>query len=283
MKICIIAIDGLEYNLVKSWRLKGLQQEVFGYVDVSDMKTLLTPIIWASFITGVPPSVHGIKSWWGVSSNSSLNSLFYWIRYNFPLIKNLSQWRLRKIASLFGVSVRPPQKNDLTKKGLQTIFDFAEKPVVIDVPSYNESADVRSRYSKAMDGGIKEYEKEIWTVHKERIAKIMHKLDTDFDLFMAWIDLGDQMGHLWMGKNKAKMLKTYISLESLVQRIKEELSEDTLCLIVSDHGMESSSMKEPMHSNRAFFSFNIDVGWRPNSIMDYANFIKDIMSKKEEV
>ena len=86
-----------------------------------------------------------------------------------------------------------------------------------------------------------------------------------------------------MGKNKAKMLKTYISLESLVQRIKEELSEDTLCLIVSDHGMESSSMKEPMHSNRAFFSFNIDVGWRPNSIMDYANFIKDIMSKKEEV
>jgi len=32
MKVFILAIDGLEYNLVKGWRLKDLQQRVYGWV-----------------------------------------------------------------------------------------------------------------------------------------------------------------------------------------------------------------------------------------------------------
>ena len=279
MKVCILAIDGLEYNLVKKWRLKGLQQELCGFIDVSNMKTLLTPVIWASFITGEPPEVHGVTSWWSVSSKSSLNTFFHWVRYNIPFIKKVSQWRLREILRIFGMSIRPPQSSDLEKRGLKTIFDYASNPIVIDVPSYNESAEIRSRYSKAMDKGIKNYENVLWAVHKERVNRSMNNIKDDYDLFMAWIDIGDQMGHLYRGLNKMKMMKTYIILERFAMNIKKNLPEDTLFLIVSDHGMEINDSGGPVHSNRAFYSFNFNLGWKPNSIMDYANFIKEKIVK----
>lgn len=282
MRVFILAIDGLEYNLVKGWRLKGLQQKVYGWVDASQFKLLLTPIIWASFITGKPPESHGIKSWWTVSSNSRLDHLFHLFRRKVPIIREMSGWKLRRLLNFFGLNVRPPQVSDLRREGLVTIFDYASKPIVIDVPSYNERTDTRERYSKAMDGGLATYENELWRVHTERVRRIMDGLSNDWDLFMAWVDLADQMGHLWMGRNRLKMLKTYISLETLAQRIKQNLPDNTLFLIASDHGMETSGIQ---HSNRAFYSFNMHVGWRPQSIMDYANFIRSLLkfSKYERV
>ena len=277
MKVFILAIDGLEYKLVERWRLRGLQQTIYGWLDVSNFKHLLTPIIWASFITGMPPEVHGIKSWWTFSSNSVLDSFFHWIRYKIPIVQNMSQWKLRKLLKFFGLNVAPPQANDLKRKGLATIFDYASNPVVIDVPSYNESPNTRARYSHAMDRGIEAYEKELWKVHEERVGRIMNVLNSKWDLFMAWIDIGDQMGHIYFD-NKFKMLKTYTRLDTLAQRIRQNLKKDTFFLIVSDHGMKLSSDGYPEHSNRAFYSFNRNIKWRPQNILDYANFIKSLLN-----
>lgn len=279
MKVFILAIDGLEYNLVKKWHLSDLQQRVCGHVDVSNFKHLLTPIIWASFITGKLPECHGVTSWWTFSSNPQVDSMFHWVRYKVPIIRRMDQWKLRRLLNLFGLTVRTPGLNDLQRKGLKTFFDNASKPIVIGVPSYNERTSTRERYSRAMDKGIVLYEKEIWRVHYERVRRIMDKLNFKWDLFMAWVDLADQMGHLYINKNKLKMLKTYISLETLARRIKQNLSNDTLFLIVSDHGMELSPEGYPEHSNRAFYSFNIDLRWRPLSITDYANFIKGLLAQ----
>lgn len=275
MKVFILAIDGLEYNLVRSWRLKGLQQTIYGWLDVSSFKHILTPIIWASFITGKPPESHGIKSWWIFSSNSLIDSIFHWVRYNVPIIRRMSQGKLRRLTNLLGLDVACPQVRDLKRKGLSTIFDYASKPIVVDVPSYNESPDTRSRYSGAMDRGIEAYENEIWRVHKERVGRIMDALDAEWDLFMAWIDIADQMGHISFG-NKLKMLKTYTRLDTLAQRIWQNLPNGTLFLIVSDHGMQLSINGYPEHSKRAFYSFNMDVEWRPQSILDYANFLRSL-------
>ena len=279
MKIFILALDGLEYTLVLKWRLKGLMQKVNGWIDASEIKNLLTPIIWASFITGQPPEIHKIKSWWSISNNTTIDSFFHWI-YNYLTSQGLEvpRFKLRKILNLFGLDVKSPQKSDLLKKGLDTIFNYAVSPIVIDVPSYNESADTRIRYSIAMEGGISIYENEIWKIHNERVNKIFNKIHGDWDLFMAWIDLADQMGHLWMGRNKLKMLKAYMNLETLTQRIKKELPEDTLFMVVSDHGMTTFE-KYPIHSNRAYYSFNKEIGWVPQSIMDYAGFIKNVLNE----
>jgi predicted AlkP superfamily pyrophosphatase or phosphodiesterase len=279
MKTFILAVDGLEYDLVKKWRLKGLQQKVYGQIDVSNFKHLLTPIIWASFITGELPKRHRVTSWWTFSSNPQVDHMFHWIRYKIPIMRSISQWKLRRLLKLFRLNVRPPGLNDLQRKGLKTIFDYASKPIVIDVPSYNERPSTRERYSKAMDKGIVSYEKEIWRIHYDRVKRIMDKLNIEWDLFMAWIDLADQMGHLYIGKNKLKMLKTYISLDILAHQIRQNLTSNTLFLIVSDHGMELSREGYPEHSNRAFYSFNIDLEWRPLSITDYADFIKSLLAR----
>lgn len=278
MKVFILAIDGLEYTLVSKWRLRNLQQQqkLYGRLDVSNFKHVLTPIIWASFITGVSPETHGVNSWWTFSSNSTLNSLFHWVRYNVPIIKGTSQGKLRRILGHVGLNVSVPMMNDLKRKGLTTIFDLASKPVVIDVPSYNENPETRARYSIAMDHGVKAYENELWKVHKERVGRIMDRLDNEWDLFMAWLDLVDQIGHIYFGNNQ-KMLKAYTRLDTLARTIGQNLPDDTLLLIVSDHGMQLSTDGYPEHSNHAFYSFNMDVGWCPQSILDYANFIRKLL------
>jgi predicted AlkP superfamily phosphohydrolase/phosphomutase len=278
LKIFILALDGLEYSLVEKWRLKGLMQKKYGTIDVSEFKDLLTPIMWASFITGQPPEIHGIDSWWTLSSSTKLNSLFHW-GYDFLERHRLGvpRFKLRKLLGLFGFDVQSPQKEQLEKKGLHTIFDYAKNPLIIDVPSYNESVETRIRYSKAMEKGISEYEKETWKIHEERVKKIQAGIQGDWDLMMAWIDVADQMGHLYMGQDNMKMFKTYMNLENLAQEIMQTISDEVLLLIVSDHGMTCEN-NYPIHGKRAFYSFNHNVEWEPKSILDYADFIKDYIN-----
>jgi len=277
MKIMILAIDALEFNLVKRWRFKGLQQNVSGWVDVSDFKRLLTPVVFASFITGKPPSVHGIDNWWVFSTNTKMNSLIYWARKKIPIIKSMSHWDLERtlapLHNIFGIKINTPQSDIFKRKGLNTIFDYASNPIAINVPSYNEDVKTRLRYSMSMKKGIKTFENEIWSIHKERVEKIMSNLDYEWDLFMAWIDLADLISHLYLGKNNLKMYKTYNIIENLIHNIKIKIPKNTLFMIISDHGMEVTSEGIPIHSKRAFYSFNMDLGWRPKTIMDYANFI----------
>jgi predicted AlkP superfamily pyrophosphatase or phosphodiesterase len=278
LKLFILALDGLESTLVEKWQLKGLQQKMHGTLDVSEFKHLLTPIIWASFITGQPPEIHGITSWWSVSTNSRLDKFLHWFTYNVPIIKNMSRQQLRNYGKYFGITVRPPQEADLERKGLNTIFKFAEKPIVIDVPSYNETADTRERYSRAMQDGFSSYENEIWKIHKERVEKIFDRIDGDWDLFMTWIDLVDQLGHIWMEKDNSKMAKGYLDCELLAQKISEQIDDDTTLMIVSDHGMTTVD-NIPAHSSHAFYSFNRNVDWKPESILNFADFVKKHLSK----
>lgn len=273
LRLFILALDGLESTLVEKWQLKGLQQKYHGTIDVSEFKHILTPIIWASFITGQTPEVHGITSWWNVTTNSRLDSLLHWFIYNFPKVKKMSRQQLRNIGKYVGIEVRPPLASDLRRKGLETIFQYAKNPVVIDVPAYNETADTRERYSQAMEKGFVNYENEIWKIHKERVSKIFDKIDSDWDLFMIWIDLADQMGHLWMEKDNTKMAKAYLDCELLAQKISEYIGEEATLMIVSDHGMTTVE-GIPAHSSHAFYSFNRDVKWKPKSILDYAEFVK---------
>ena len=62
MKVLIIALDGLEFDIVKRYELRNLRQKVYGKIELNNFKKIYTPIIWASFITGLPPEKHGVDS-----------------------------------------------------------------------------------------------------------------------------------------------------------------------------------------------------------------------------
>ena len=272
-RIFILALDGLDYDLVKHYKLQSLLQRVHGYIDVSNFKHILTPIIWASFITGKTPDDHKIYSWWRFSKYDSLDKLVHWIRYHFPLIKNLSSSKIKHILSTLGLKVRPTSRLDLK---IKTIFDHATRPIALFVPSYNEEPKIRDRYSKAFERGYKEFEKVLWEVHHYRKEKVISKITEDWDLFMAWFDLADWMGHLYMGRSGLKMLKTYLELAKLAKKLSTRMCDKTLFMIVSDHGIKPDGE----HSNKAFYSFSKDISWKPKRITDYYYFITDLLSKR---
>lgn len=272
MKIFILALDGLEYNLVTKWRLKNLLQNFHGKVDVSDFKLLYgghiyTPPVWAAFITG---KYHRDLRRWFTYDNRLLKWMM--LRLSAENIKRMMNtlWRI-------GIKPRVVDKRDLKSK---TIFDHAKRPVAVNVPLYSEPAEYHHRLRQAyLDGGVMRYEKEVWSIHWERVRETMAALreNPDYDLFMAWFDLADLIGHLHIAKRPMKLLKAYAKLNDLAFQLKK-LSNPDVFLIVSDHGMMPVAGGTGDHSDHSFYSSNIKLNQRPRRIIDFFQIILDALS-----
>ena len=52
MKIIILGVDGLEYEHVVKYKLSNIMQKQYGKTDLSVFDVVVTPLIWASFLTG---------------------------------------------------------------------------------------------------------------------------------------------------------------------------------------------------------------------------------------
>ncbi|KXB03938.1 hypothetical protein AKJ47_01365 [candidate division MSBL1 archaeon SCGC-AAA261G05] len=252
-------------------------------MDVSDFDTLLTPTIWASFITGEPPEKHGVGFWWRASDNDFIDSIVHWVKYNVPLIKDFNPKLLEKLGNIAGLKDRTPNKKDLNDRGLSTIFDQASNPIALFIPSYNEPTEIRRRYREALNESVSAYERELWRVHRERVRAIFENINSEWDLFMVWLDIADQIGHIHdyeSFKGRIKFMKTYFSLNNLVGQIKKALDEEVIFMIVSDHGTDLSP--EGHHLDEAFFSINQEVAWEPNTILDYSPFVKGLLKELKE-
>ena len=67
-----------------------------------------------------------------------------------------------------------------------------------------------------------------------------------------------------------EMLSAYIACNEFAKIIKEKINQHTVCLILSDHGMERfGATKYGKHSNHAFYSLNIETDWKPKTITDF--------------
>jgi len=272
-RVFILALDGLEYDLVKQWNLKGLMQKKFGKIklraeycikskplwakDTSKENVPYTPIVWASFITGLPPTKHKIRSIW------TYGRILDRIR-KLPLISWIKG--KRKILYKIGLGPRVVNRKDLNAK---TFFDLVKPSIDVYVPTYSDNTELHRRLSKALLAGLKEYEKEIWRVHEERKKKLFESLQKEWKLFMAYFDIADLMGHLHIVKRPQKLRRIYRRLDILAFKIKKQLPKDTIFLVVSDHGMKPEPDGTGNHSDHAFYSLNIDIDWEPNDITDF--------------
>jgi len=59
LRLLILGLDGLDYDLVTRWELKIFMQRVFGKHYIGDLRDLYTPIIWSCFLTGLNVEKHG--------------------------------------------------------------------------------------------------------------------------------------------------------------------------------------------------------------------------------
>jgi len=253
MKVFILALDGLDYRLVEKWNLKNLLQRTHGTYSVSEFNQVknLSVSVWASFITG---RYHRFANWWDKK----------WLIRIADKIPISDTWKWR-FAKLLGASI-------LDKRALKapSMFDIIPNSIAVNVPVYNEKTEYHVKKLDALHfRGVDAYIDTIVMNHLSRYDDVCEALNGngEWNLFMAWFDIADALGHLLMGK-KDEMHGIYESLNYMTARMKDKVDKRTIFLIVSDHGMEwQEGFGE--HTKTAFWSLNIETDWKPKRVVDF--------------
>ena len=272
MKLLILAFDGLEVELVERWRLKALKQMVYGTYEAPrspHFKKPYTPSVWATIITGKSQEEHGIDDWW------TYGRLLDRLRYLPPFvwIKNK-----RRILWKLGLKPRIVDKRD---HRVETLFDVIKPSKALFIPTINEPAWIHEEYVEALKHGLENYISRIWEVHRYRKRVFLQELekDSEWKLFMVWFDIADLLGHVCISRCRHQFLKAYLDLDMLVKEVKKRLSNDTIMLIVSDHGMKPMPDGTGDHTDRGFWSLSADIPWfRPRKATDFYTYIVKLLS-----
>jgi predicted AlkP superfamily pyrophosphatase or phosphodiesterase len=260
-RILILAYDGLEYDLVEKWNLRNLMQKTHGKFDAPISPKFgkpHTPSAWASFITGKKIEEHGIDGWW------TYGKFLDWLGYKPPL-----RWIKNKRRVLWKLGIKPRTFSRRDWK-CETIFDMVKSSIALNIPAYNEPTKYHEWLNDSLRKSLRDYEETIWKIHEIRKTQLMENLDKEWKLLMAWFDLADLLGHIHLVKRLGRLRLAYRELDRLSRDVKRLLPRDTVCLIVSDHGMwDSGDGVTGDHSNHAFWSLNIETDWKPEDVTDF--------------
>jgi len=271
LRVCVIGFDALEYDLVEKYKLKHLQQEEYGKVEIN-VGMLSTPTIWTSFITGLLPSEHGVKGLrWEKPTlerfrqlivNLKLNRIYERSRFLFKIVgKGVDQ---------VGINTRFPS----VKGRVPTIFDYAQHPTDIGVPCYSNVSkleELSHELAKELGNpiGEKHVLKKAWDMFREKKEECLDKLGDDWDLFMVHFWLADAVQHLrWYREEEIKEL--YIELDETARLFQKRLENHALVLIISDHGQ-----RKGLHTSYGFYSCNLRLNLNSPKITDFADIIRE--------
>lgn len=260
MRVLILAIDCLDYRLVERFQCISLKQEVSGVLDVSEYhddlySDVLTPALWSSFITG---EKHMLR--------------WYRERFLYRIGRRIiGAIGLRGLGRLIPrrFKYRLVDKRDLNG---ETLFDVVKPSIPLYIPGYNDEDWYHRKYDEALNnGGIKELVKTVTEIHNMKTTSLYRALDRDWLLLMIWLDIIDLYSHMFYPHRMEKVKHAYQIIERLFRKVRAKVS-DTLILIVSDHGID-----EYGHYPRAFWSMNIDLGWRPRTWTSFYSFILEVV------
>lgn len=270
-KVVILGVDALEYNLVIKWDMDVFKQKEFGKVEVPILEKdrgPSTPVVWASFISGKSPEETGVNRFkdWNYPFINLIDEVAKKIGISLGFRKRVGDW-FQKV----GFEKKPPAKEKYKKMG--TIFSDIPNSKAISIPSYNEDEkifEVRRKTIYALENKIskKELAEEIFNLDREKVDEVI-KLIKNHKLVMVHLFSLDVIQHIYF--NSPEIIKIYYnSMENLVKKLKKNLSEDTLILIISDHGQ-----KRGIHTPYGFYSSNIHLGLNYPSITGFRKIIKD--------
>ena len=273
MRVAILGLDGLEYELVEKFDMKNLMQEEYGKTDLGDFVKIITPPIWASFLTGLPPGKHGIQEMYRWESNllQRLAETSVGMRWLKRITKSPKLKRL-------GFKKTYPRIRD---KGIKTMFDYVSKSVALDVPTYNRSLD---RYlANLRKAALKnprtfggKFEKCVYNKFLGQKHKFMETFRKgSWNLIMGYTLMPDYLGHNYRG-NLTKMWEAYAILDDFVGDVRASAEKDVYILVISDHGMKLfGETIYGDHSDYGFYSSNKMLGLNNPKITDFFQIIMD--------
>jgi len=281
-KILILGIDALEYDLVEEWDLKNLKQEEYGKTELPLRKDIfdgepMTYVMWPSFITGLPPEKHNVKNptTWNNVMAEKLKDLY--IKLGADKNKKLTK-NIKKILARFGFSSRYIDKRDLK---VSTIFD-KEKRYALNVPGYSPMDEINLRIRRGM---VKAIENKYYRIHQELLLKkvyeqrklqLLEYITKNWEILMQYFQILDAVQHMFYSQI-SKIYEYYVDMDKFVGKIKQEIDNNTLFLIVSDHGQ-----KKGIHTKHGFYSLNKPLGLKNPKLIDFRWIIEEILEDKNE-
>ena len=289
-KVLVLGIDALDYELVKEWKLKNLQQAECGKLElpIYPGEEPNTRIIWPCFITGKMPNKMGY-----VTGNVFKPPLQFFVNKFSPRVKSLlnpqsdepSDILKRKASNKIQFSnqlYRRLKKLDLVKKPSRedikasTIFENVEKSIHSHIPIYDEYLPSYSdKVVKAIEN--KTY-RQIFEMHCTREFNLRSnevfdwwKRKKEWDLYMNYFWCLDGIQHAFFNNIK-RIAKFYIMFDEFVGKLRKVLDDDTLLLIVSDHGQ-----KKGIHTNYGFYSVNKPLGLKHPRLIEFKQIVEELL------
>ena len=284
-RVCILALDGLEYDLVEEFDLENIKQVEYGKTDVSMFKVVTTPVLWASFITGLPEEKHGLD----------IGAIPHWEK---PYIETLRRLSIKmkldrikgkgRILEKLGFAHRAFYEmavKDFRSRNLKTLFSVIPNSEALSVPPYQKWIDqetqllLREAFDKKEKASV--FEEHMWNIFEQKREKCIKIIqEGDWNLFMTHFMATDLLGHLFAG-NPTKMFGVYIKAEQLVEDVKNLIGDETLLLIVSDHGMKTFGKGiYGEHSDHGFYSSNIPLNLKNPKITDFFHLIVKTLTQQ---
>lgn len=272
-KVFILALDGLEYNLVNRYSLAALKQAHYGKIELTGVEEILTPIIWGTFVTGKIQAKKKVTiKKWDKNLVNRVSRCLSWLGLN--RIKGKGG-----ILEFFRLAKRIDHTiEDYTTRGETTIFDLAKNPVSIQVPTINDRGLFRK--TAPLLGEVlsnpqneRRYLNRFWEDYRTIKAQIYERLSGDWDLFMVHFQLLDILGHLYAGRGGIQLFKGYSTMNWLAHDLQKAiLPSDVHFLIISDHGMKPLG-RFGDHSDYGFWSSNRVILGNPFHVTRFFDII----------
>ncbi len=288
LRVFVLALDGLEYKLVKRWRLMNLLQSYHGVFKIQRQYFITgplkwanyriiaspyTPIIWTSFLTGKEPRDHGVKE---LRTYVKIPEVLRYLKVIHRVKKVINGVLGLGLGRLLGIL--PPFIVDKRDIPYPTIFDVVKNSIAVWFICYNEPSWIFNMISNTLKSDLAKVPKVLGRIYKLRKRKVFKNIHANWKLFGAYFEIADILGHLYIVKRPLVMLRVYLELNRLVKGLKSNMPDDTAFIIVSDHGMRPSPDKIwGIHSNHAFWSSNVRLPFKPRDHTDFFYLILELL------
>jgi hypothetical protein len=256
MKMLILALDGMDYDLAVKLNLKNILQEQYGKLEVpinKDIGCPSSPEVWASFLCAEHVKKEFIGKNWIFRILIPLKRIFPFVSLGFG----------KKVND--GLTGFP-------KLGRKTWVDnFDVKEIGVPYYSYTEEAFEYTRdFSK--DNNLELYRERLYNLFLKKSNEVLREVEssTNFNIVFAYLHYPDLFNHAWFTK-KDKLEDFYLEIDEYVGELKNVLG-NTHLLIISDHGFDFTKNE---HSNFGFISSNKKMIF-PKSIIELGKQIKRI-------
>jgi hypothetical protein len=137
MNVVVVAFDGMDKELIERFSLESVLQEEFGTIENEEsMNKIVTPELFASFVTGETSEEHGVEvfDYW-------TNEKIEWLESNPPDSKGFNKFRELRFSIYESVNSLDARRKRYDREDLKvnSIFEKLEDSRAMFIPGYNPS------------------------------------------------------------------------------------------------------------------------------------------------